>query len=139
MIMAGKTMLATEEKQDLPSDKMTMPAIAHSFDPLRDRRWDNYIGSEPRSSVFHSRAWLLALNRTYQYQPVAFTTSAPDEALQNAIVFCRVKSWLTGKRLVSLPFSDHCEPLVAGVPSVTLGAAVSVAAGDRNQIGRAHV
>jgi hypothetical protein len=26
-------------------------------------------------------------------------------------VFCRVKSWLTGKRLVSLPFSDHCDPL----------------------------
>jgi hypothetical protein len=32
--------------------------------------------------------------------------------LENAIVLCRVKSWLTGHRLVSLPFSDHCEPLV---------------------------
>ncbi len=28
------------------------------------------------------------------------------------MVFCRVDSWLTGRRLVSLPFSDHCEPLV---------------------------
>jgi Acetyltransferase (GNAT) domain len=27
------------------------------------------------------------------------------------MVFCRVRSWLTGSRLVSLPFSDHCEPL----------------------------
>jgi hypothetical protein len=27
-------------------------------------------------------------------------------------VFCCVKSWLTGRRFVSLPFSDHCEPLV---------------------------
>jgi hypothetical protein len=27
-------------------------------------------------------------------------------------VFCEVKSPLTGKRIVSLPFSDHCEPLV---------------------------
>jgi hypothetical protein len=26
-------------------------------------------------------------------------------------VFCHVNSWLTGHRLVSLPFSDHCEPL----------------------------
>lgn len=25
--------------------------------------------------------------------------------------FCRIKSWLTGRRLVSVPFSDHCEPL----------------------------
>jgi lipid II:glycine glycyltransferase (peptidoglycan interpeptide bridge formation enzyme) len=28
-----------------------------------------------------------------------------------AVVFCRVHTWPTGKRLVSLPFSDHCEPL----------------------------
>lgn len=26
-------------------------------------------------------------------------------------MFCRVNSWLTGHRLVSLPYSDHCEPL----------------------------
>jgi CelD/BcsL family acetyltransferase involved in cellulose biosynthesis len=28
------------------------------------------------------------------------------------MVFCRVESWLTGRRLVSLPFSDHCEALI---------------------------
>lgn len=28
------------------------------------------------------------------------------------MVFCRVDSWFTGHRLVSLPFSDHCEPLI---------------------------
>jgi hypothetical protein len=28
------------------------------------------------------------------------------------LVFCRVRSWLTGRRSISLPFSDHCEPLV---------------------------
>jgi hypothetical protein len=32
--------------------------------------------------------------------------------LTNGIVFCRISSWLTGSRLVSLPFADHCEPLV---------------------------
>lgn len=43
---------------------------------------------------------------------VAYSTSAPDQELANALVFCRIDSWLTGRRLVSLPFSDHCEPLV---------------------------
>lgn len=43
---------------------------------------------------------------------VGYTTSAPDEELTNALIFGRVESWLTGRRLVSLPFSDHCEPLV---------------------------
>jgi len=32
--------------------------------------------------------------------------------LENGLVFCEVNSWLTGRRLVSLPFSDHCEPLL---------------------------
>ncbi|MGO9085608.1 MAG: lipid II:glycine glycyltransferase FemX [Candidatus Sulfotelmatobacter sp.] len=40
------------------------------------------------------------------------TTCAPGERLANGLVFCRIKSWLTGRRLVSLPFSDHCDPLI---------------------------
>src|SRR5262249_142263 len=59
----------------------------------------------------HSVAWLRALNNCYDYEPVAFTTSAPGEELTNGIVCCRVRSWLTGSRLVSLSFSDYCEPL----------------------------
>jgi len=55
---------------------------------------------------------LRALQATYRYESVAFTTSAPSQELKNALLFCVVRSWLTGSRLVSLPFSDHCEPLV---------------------------
>jgi len=36
-----------------------------------------------------------------------------DAELTSALVFCRVRSWLTGQRVVSVPFSDHCTPLVA--------------------------
>jgi len=32
--------------------------------------------------------------------------------LENGLVLCRVASWITGRRLISLPFSDHCQPLV---------------------------
>ena len=53
-----------------------------------------------------------ALRRTYGYEPIAFTTNPSYADLTNAIVFCRIDSWLTGRRLVSLPFSDHCEPLL---------------------------
>jgi hypothetical protein len=35
----------------------------------------------------------------------------PGKELLNGIVFCRIRSWVSGSRLVSLPFSDHCEPL----------------------------
>ena len=61
--------------------------------------------------MFHALAWLQALRSTYGYEPVVFTTSPPTGELKNGLVFCRIDSWLTGRRLVSLPFSDHCEPL----------------------------
>ena len=82
------------------------------FDPLSDGRWQDLLQRHARASVFHSRAWLDALRLTYGYEPVAYTTNPPGAQLRNAWVFCRIQSWLTGRRLVSLPFSDHCDPLL---------------------------
>src|SRR5262249_427709 len=84
----------------------------YEIDPQSDSRWNTLVQSDPRSSVFHSREWLQALHQTYGYTATVFTTSSETMPLVNGIVFCRVNSWLTGPRLVSLPFSDHCEPLV---------------------------
>ena len=84
----------------------------YEIDPLCDPRWPEFLQKNPRASVFHTAGWLEALKRTYGYEPVAYTTSAPEAELASAWVFCRICSWLTGRRLVSLPFSDHCEPLV---------------------------
>jgi lipid II:glycine glycyltransferase (peptidoglycan interpeptide bridge formation enzyme) len=83
-----------------------------TLDPLRDPRWSAFIDQHPDASVFHSAGWLEALRRTYGYQPLVLTTSEEHEPLSNGLVFCRVSSWITGSRLVSLPFSDHCDPLV---------------------------
>lgn len=83
-----------------------------SIDPLTDARWNAFLEFHPRSSVFHTTAWLRALKETYGYQPFALATTDQDGGLRSAVVCCSVKSWVTGRRLVSLPFSDHCEPLV---------------------------
>jgi CelD/BcsL family acetyltransferase involved in cellulose biosynthesis len=84
----------------------------YEIDPLSDLRWANLVERTSASSVFHTPQWLEALKRTYAYQPVAFTDAGAGEPLSNGLLFCRVRSWMTGRRLVSLPFSDHCEPLV---------------------------
>jgi lipid II:glycine glycyltransferase (peptidoglycan interpeptide bridge formation enzyme) len=94
------------------SDRQRGSPIIHEIDPLTDPRWNRFLDQNPRASVFHSAPWLEALQRTYGYRPVAYTASHPQEELENALVFCRVESWLTGRRLVSLPFSDYCELLV---------------------------
>src|SRR5262249_16609597 len=80
-------------------------------DPTQDVRWPEFVGRHRRASVFHTREWLKALQMTYGYSPVVFTTSSPDCDLADGIVCCEIDSWVTGRRLVSLPFSDHCKPL----------------------------
>ena len=84
----------------------------YQISPIQDPRWEEFLSWSPRSSVFHTTAWLDALRRTYGYQPICYTTSPPNDPLRNGLVFCRVESWITGRRLVSLPFSDHCDLLM---------------------------
>ena len=84
----------------------------HIVNPLLDSRWDNLVARHPKASAFHQRGWLEALAHTYGYEPFVLTTSTASETLENGIALCRVSSWISGTRLVSLPFSDHCEPLL---------------------------
>lgn len=86
----------------------------YSLNPLKDCRWADLVQTHTSASVFHTPGWLEALRLTYGYEPVVFTTSPPQAKLTNGIVFCRVSSWLTGRRMVSVPFADHCEPLLEG-------------------------
>jgi len=93
-------------------------SIAHLVDPLHDSRWNALLESHPSSSIFHTVPWLEALRRTYGYEPIVVTMSPPGTDLSNGLVFCRIDSWLSGRRWVSLPFSDHCEPLVDDAASL---------------------
>ncbi len=84
----------------------------YEIDPLQDLRWPEFLEGHRMATLFHSTEWLNALQRTYGYRASVLTTSGPGERLTNGLAFCRVQSWLTGRRLVSVPFSDHCMPLI---------------------------
>lgn len=85
----------------------------YKVDPLSDPRWDAFLGEQPDSSAFHRSQWLQALHHTYAYKPVVYTTTEPGLPLHDGLSFCRISSPLTGRRLVSTPFSDHCDVLIA--------------------------
>jgi len=112
-LVAQPLMTTTTHPASKSDDVLHSAEELHQINPLEDSRWDGFVDRHPRASLFHSSAWLRAIRTTYGYQPAGFTWSAPFEKLRGAILFCEVNSWLTGKRLVSLPFSDHCEPLMA--------------------------
>jgi lipid II:glycine glycyltransferase (peptidoglycan interpeptide bridge formation enzyme) len=111
-IEAAATTISSTTKVAFSAKTEPCAARVHEFNPLCDSRWDAFVNRHPQGSVFHSTNWLRALQTTYGYDPVVVTTCAGNTPLTNGLVFCRIKSWLTGRRFVSLPFSDHCEPLV---------------------------
>ena len=82
-------------------------------DPLTDPRWEDLVAQHPLASPFHQRGWLKALYRTYGYKPFVLTSARNGEPMNDGVVLCHVSSWITGTRMVSLPFSDHCEPLLS--------------------------
>jgi CelD/BcsL family acetyltransferase involved in cellulose biosynthesis len=84
-----------------------------TLDPLSDNRWSDLVASHPHASIFHTPGWLRALSKTYSYRPLVLTSSPPQKPLSDGIPFCEIQSWVTGSRLVSLPFADHAEPLLS--------------------------
>lgn len=86
----------------------------YQIDPLNDPRWAQFVQVHPRATIFHTPGWLETLRRTYGYECFGLTTTKPGAELTNGMVFCRVTSWLTGSRWVSVPFADHCDPLIDG-------------------------
>jgi CelD/BcsL family acetyltransferase involved in cellulose biosynthesis len=86
--------------------------VLNVLNPLSEPRWEQFVAQHPRASAFHGRGWLEALARTYRYEPLVLTSAPAGHALTDGVVFCRVSSWITGNRLVSLPFADHCDPLL---------------------------
>ena len=81
------------------------------FNPLERSDWDALVSRFPQCSFFHTSAWLKVLNETYRYLPVAIALT--DQNTTRALtVFMEVDSWITGKRGVSLPFTDECQTLL---------------------------
>ena len=80
--------------------------------PLTYPGWDRLLLSQDTCSFFHSSPWARVLHETYGYRPLYFSLIDQGK-LSILIPLMEVKSLLTGKRGVSLPFSDFCEIVVS--------------------------
>jgi lipid II:glycine glycyltransferase (peptidoglycan interpeptide bridge formation enzyme) len=82
------------------------------INPLDLQNWDELILQHPDYSFFHSSYWSKVLQDTYNYKPYYFVIEKENK-LKAAIPVMFVESFITGKRAVSLPFSDYCQPLIS--------------------------
>ena len=86
------------------------------INPLEDTDWDVKLKTSPAASFFHGVAWANVLQSAYGFTPFYFTLSESG-CLRSMLPVMEVDSWLTGKRGVSLPFTDDCEPLCSDAAS----------------------
>jgi CelD/BcsL family acetyltransferase involved in cellulose biosynthesis len=70
------------------------------------------IEQQAREVFYYKQNWLDLLTRLYGYPLVPLTTTNAEGQITGMLPLYRVQSPLTGRRYVSLPFSDHC-PLLA--------------------------
>jgi CelD/BcsL family acetyltransferase involved in cellulose biosynthesis len=79
--------------------------------PLDQSSWDAELtASFPAASPFFQSSWIRVLASTYQYTP-QFLVRREAGRLCAVLPLMEVRSWLTGCRGVSLPFTDECEAL----------------------------
>jgi len=85
--------------------------VVTSIDPLSDPRWGELVTRAPGGGIFHHPLWLRLLHERYGYAVSAVCVADTSGELVGGIPVARIESRLTGKRMVSVPFSDVCEPL----------------------------
>lgn len=79
-------------------------------DPRTDRCWQQLV-TQHSSDAFHSPAWLQVLTQTYNFEVEAYIGLDETGQPQAGLPFCRITD-LKSERIVTLPFSDYCDPLV---------------------------
>jgi CelD/BcsL family acetyltransferase involved in cellulose biosynthesis len=80
------------------------------LDPL-DETWARFATSNVRADIFHHPAWGKVLAESYGYRPFVLAVADSGGMVRAGVPMMEVDSRLTGRRWVSLPFSDHCAPL----------------------------
>jgi CelD/BcsL family acetyltransferase involved in cellulose biosynthesis len=97
----------TTRSGDERSKKMNIVRVDPRIDPL----WQSLVDRTP-SSVFHSPTWIQVLTDTYGWEASAYIVLDGHGEPQAGIPFCRIADMM-GERILALPFSDYCDPLIS--------------------------
>jgi CelD/BcsL family acetyltransferase involved in cellulose biosynthesis len=94
---------------------MTGALSVLSVDPVADPLWRR-LATGPAASLFTSPPWIAAVCRTYGFTPEARVAVDPSGVPIGGLAWVGVDD-PRGHRLLSLPFSDRADPLVADRPT----------------------
>ena len=90
---------------------MRETSILVRIDPRNNPLWGRLLERQ-RDSLFHSGLWLDVLHQTYQMDIQANLLLNDVGQPEAGIHYCTISD-IRGERIISLPFSDYCDPLLS--------------------------
>jgi len=79
---------------------------------LDDREWLRLVQRSEDATAFHLPAWSFAVCETYGFPGFVLAVEGDGGRVAAGLPFIEVRDLLGRRRLVSLPFTDHCPPLI---------------------------
>ncbi|MBW2106816.1 MAG: peptidoglycan bridge formation glycyltransferase FemA/FemB family protein [Deltaproteobacteria bacterium] len=84
------------------------------IDPITDPRWDKFVENHPFGWICHLSGWKQVLEKSFKHMKGYYFALLDNSGnIQAELPIFEVKSWLTGNRLVSIPFATLCDPLIS--------------------------
>lgn len=80
----------------------------------QESEWDSFVAGQLWGSLYHTSEWKRVIEQAFPHIRGGFVVlrEGAHGEIRAGLPTYRVKSWLLGKRLVSVPFATVCEPLV---------------------------
>jgi hypothetical protein len=91
-----------------PKGEPALTDAVRVCDPREDPDWDAQVARFPEATIFHTRAWCRVLADSYGHRPVYLLLRNNEPTWDACLPVLEVRSPLTGRRGVSLPFTDFC-------------------------------
>jgi hypothetical protein len=91
-----------------------IPKVA-IIDPEIDPRWNKFVENHPYGLICHLSEWKQVLENSFNHMKGYYfvLNDNSENKIQAALPVYLVKSIITGRRLVSIPYATLCDPLVS--------------------------
>ncbi len=85
------------------------------IDPAQDERWDPFVKKHPFGWVAHLSGWKRVLETSFPHMKGHYFVVVDPQTneIRAGLPVFEIRSWLTGNRLVSIPFATLSDPLVS--------------------------
>ena len=84
--------------------------------PAELAEWDSFAASHRSGSLFHTSRWQHFLETAFPHMKgcVLAIKDTQSGKITAGLPIYEVRSWILGKRLITVPFANWCQPLASG-------------------------